>query len=118
MIKKLAWVFGIVFLLAAVLRFMQGDDHMLYGLHVDSRHNLVHLVTGIGFLVTALAGENYARMFFQIFGVVYGLVAVAGFALGELPGLGITLNQAGNVFHLVVSLACLLIGFVLAKRPL
>lgn len=96
---------------------MQGDNDMLYGLHVDSRHNLVHLVTGIGFLVTALAGETYARMFFQVFGLVYGLVAIAGFALGELPGLGIPLNMADNVFHIVVSLACLLIGFVLAKRP-
>lgn len=117
MAKKLAWVFGIVFLLATVLRFMQGDDHMLYGLHVDSRHNLVHLVTGIGFLLTALAGENYAGMFFRIFGLVYGLVAIVGFAFGELPGLGITLNMPDNVFHIVVSLACLLIGFVLAKRP-
>lgn len=117
MAKKLAWVFGIVFLLAAALRFMQGDNDMLYGLHVNSRHNLVHMLTGIGFLVTAVAGENYAGMFFRIFGLVYGLVAVAGFALGELPGLDIPLNMADNVFHIVVSLACLLIGFVLAKRP-
>lgn len=117
MVKKLAWVFGMVFLLAAVLRFMHGDDDMLYGLHVNSRHNLIHLVTGLGFSVTALAGENYARMFFQIFGLVYGLVGIAGFALGELPGLAIPLNTADNVFHIVVALACLLIGFVLAKRP-
>jgi hypothetical protein len=109
MTKTLAWIFGAVFLLVSALRFLQGTDEMILGLHVNATHNLVHLVTGIGFILAAMAG--YSGIFFKVFGLVYALVAVAGFALGELPILGIPLNGPDNIFHAIVAAACLAIGF-------
>ena len=116
MAKSLVMALGAVFVLIGVLGFIPGitDDGELLGIFaVSTPHNLVHLVSGGVALAAAASGESAARMFAQVFGVVYGLVTIWGFVTG--PGsdvLGfINVNQADNVLHLVIAAALLYVGF-------
>ena len=72
---------GVVFILVGILGFLAPG---LLGMHLSTAHNLVHLISGalalyFGFAATLSA----ARLFCIIFGVVYGLLGVAGFLLGH-----------------------------------
>jgi hypothetical protein len=54
MIKSAAVLFGIVFLLVGILGFVPGvaPDQMLFKIfHVNAAHNIVHIGSGIIFLI-------------------------------------------------------------------
>ncbi len=114
MIQKLAWVFGVVFLVVGVLGFVPAvtSDGLLLGLFmVDGLHNVIHLLSGLVAIGAAWGSGSYARLYFKVFGVVYGLVAVIGFFQGDTV-LGLFMvNMADNVLHLVIAAAALWIGF-------
>ena len=82
------------------------DGHLLGIFHVNTAHNLVHIVSGIIALMAGLAAEHTSRLYFRWFGVVYGLVALIGIIQGERPLLGITVRTLfptpcadSGVFH-------------------
>ena len=80
MAKTIAKILGVVFILVGIIGFLAPG---LLGMHLNLAHNLVHLISGalalyFGFSATLSA----ARLFCIIFGVVYGLLGVAGFLLG------------------------------------
>ena len=112
-IKKLATVFGVVFVAVGVLGFVPGitaNGNLLGIFEVDLAHNLVHIVTGI-IALAAMTSDKYAKLFFQVFGVVYALVTVVGFVQGStILGL-FGINLADNILHLVIALAALYLGF-------
>ena len=117
MIKQLALIVGLVLVAAGVLGFVPGatNDGMLLGVfHVNTAYNLLHLVTGALAIWTGLQNTKYARMFFQGAGVVYGLVAIAGFMTPEGQDIfGIVANNAANNWlHVAIAATCLAIGFV------
>ncbi len=109
--KKLANLFGVIFVLIGALGFVPGitsDGHLLGIFEVDTVHNLIHLLSGI--LAFAMAGKA-AKKYFQIFGIVYLLVTILGFMQGDnVLGL-IGVNGADNILHLVISLLAIWIGF-------
>ncbi len=114
MLKNLAMVFGVVFLLIGVLGFVPGvtNDGMLLGIfEVDAVHNVIHLLTGI---LAILAGmKGMAKLYFKVFGVVYALVTILGFvAGGNILGL-IQTNMADDILHLVIAVVALYAGFVM-----
>lgn len=113
MVQKLAWVFGIVFTLIGTLGFVPAltpEGNLLGVFTVDPLHNIIHLLSGILALGAVLAG-NYARLYFQVFGVVYGIVAVVGFMQGDsVLGLIMT-NTADHILHLVIAAVALWAGF-------
>ena len=121
MIKRIAIVFGALFVLAGILGFMPGDtafepggeEGRLFGAFaVDDLHNAVHVLTGIAAIAVGLTTEAACRMFFRIFGVIYGLVAVAGFAYGSGPLFGIMANNlADAALHTLVATVALFLGF-------
>jgi hypothetical protein len=79
---------------------------------VNPAHNFVHLATGIVAIIAGVSGEKASRIFFQIFGVIYGLVAVLGFYYGDQPLLGIVANNsADSVLHVVIAIVALYLGF-------
>lgn len=83
MAKTIAKLLGVVFILVGVLGFLSPG---LLGMHLSLAHNLVHLVSGALALYFGFKGTlSQARLFCIIFGVVYGLLGVAGLALGH-PG--------------------------------
>ena len=114
MVKTLAWIFGIVFLLIGLLGLFQ--DPILGIFDTDGLHNTVHLLTGVIGVVAALSGEKGAKLYLQVFGVVYALVAILGFFGGSsILGL-ISTNFADNVLHAVVAVVLLWGGFGKMKQ--
>jgi hypothetical protein len=82
MIKTAAVLFGIVFILIGILGLVPGatDHHqMLLGIfHVNAAHNVVHLLSGAAALFAGMTSTGASRIYFRVFGVVYGLVAGRG----------------------------------------
>jgi hypothetical protein len=107
-VKLLTRVLGVVLLLIGVAGFFTGD--MLLWFEVDATHNIVHILSGV--VALAAAGTySYSRMFLIVFGLVYGAVAVVGFAMGgDIFGL-FHANMADNYLHTGIAAACLLVGF-------
>ena len=116
MLKNAAMAFGIVFVLIGILGFVPGitnSDHMLLGFfHVDTLHNIIHLASGIAALALMSSTTN-AKLYFQIFGVVYALVTILGFVqYNDTQLLGfLATNPADDYLHLVIAIAALYLGF-------
>ena len=115
MVKKLANIFGIVFLAVGILGYIPGittDSHLLGIFHVNGMHNIVHILSGIIALWAGMTSAKAAKMYCQIFGIVYALVAVLGFMVGDGLILGlIANNSADNWLHVVIALVALYAGF-------
>ena len=120
MVKSAAILFGTVFLLVGILGFVPSitKDEMLLGIfHVNLAHNIVHLASGAVFLLCGMAGAGPSRTFFQIFGIVYALVAALGFYYGDQAILGIVSNNMPVVWlHVVLAAAMLFLGFGTARQ--
>lgn len=118
MIQTLAWVFGIIFLAVGILGFVPAltpDGYLLGIFMVDPLHNVIHLLSGALALGAVLLG-NYARLYFQVFGVVYAIVAVVGFLQGDnVLGLIMT-NMADHVLHLAIAAVALWAGFMMKEE--
>ena len=121
MIKTAAVLFGIVFILIGILGFVPGitDNEMLLGIfHVNAAHNVVHLLSGAVALFAGMTSFGASRMYFRIFGVVYGLVAMLGLMnMGQhtmLLGL-ISNNDADTFLHIAIAAVSLLLGFMPAR---
>ncbi len=121
MVRKAAQLFGWVLLAIGVLGFIPGitsDDHLLGLFHVNPLHNAIHLISG---LVALWAGysksEANARTYFQVFGVIYGLVALLGVFYGDKDILGVLANNWWDVLlHLLITAGALYYGFLYKNR--
>jgi len=114
MLKKLGWVFGIVFIVVGVLGYVPAvtPNGLLLGLFmVDGIHNLIHLLSGILAILAVMGSAKYLRTYFQVFGVVYAIVTVVGFVQGDTVLGIIMVNMADNVLHLVIAVVALWAGF-------
>ena len=115
MLKPAALVFAVIFLLIGILGFVPAatPDGMLLGVfHVNAAHNVVHLLSGAVALWAGLTSAANARLYFRIFGIVYGLVAVLGFVVGEGLLLGIITNNAADTWlHVAIAVVSLVLGF-------
>ena len=116
MIKSAAVLFGIVFILVGILGFVPGvtDNQMLLGIfHVNAAHNVVHLLSGAAALFAGMTSAGAARIYFRVFGVIYGLVAVLGFMMGDGMLLGLISNNTADTWlHVVIAAVSLLLGFM------
>jgi Domain of unknown function (DUF4383) len=120
MVKTLGILFGIVFLAVGILGFVPGitNNEMLLGIfHLNAAHSVVHIVSGAIFLFASMSGAAGARLWFQIFGVIYAIVAVLGFMNGDQPILGLISSSMNNTWlHVVLAVAMLAIGFGSPKQ--
>ena len=109
-------LFGVVFLAIGIAGFMPNFAHngLLFGhFEVNGMHNAVHLISG-AIALFAATKASYARLYFQVFGVLYAIVAVLGFVYaGNI--LMMHFNLADNYLHLVIAVVALYLGF-LCKR--
>ena len=125
MAKTIATILGVVFLLVGLLGFAMPT---LMGAHLTPAHNVVHLVSGAISLYLGLKGSvSAARMFGLVFGGIYLLLGIAGFALGTpqthdgttetvftvIPGV-LVFGQTDNIIHIALG-AIYLIGGLLTK---
>ena len=110
MAKTYTLILGAVFLIIGIMGYVKGGTEM-YGFGLTPTHNLIHVLTGVIAVASALAGMKFTRWFCLIFGAVYGLVAIAGFL--NIPAVVQMLNLtlAGNMLHLIVALSAGYVGY-------
>jgi len=120
-LKKIAVIFGVIFVVVGVLGFItvvSPGGKLLGVFDVNTAHNLVHLATGIIAILVGMSSDKASRTFFQVFGVIYALVAVLGFYSGDQPLLGIVANNsADSVLHVIIAVATLYLGFGMNPEP-
>jgi hypothetical protein len=122
MAKKLAILFGLVFILVGLLAFIPnpivgaGSGAIFL---TDRMHDAVHLISGVIFLVVGLKKPESAAKTLMVLGVVYLLVTVLGFVHkpegGEVAGL-IAMNKADHILHLVLGVVLVLLGLFARKK--
>jgi hypothetical protein len=116
--QRVALIFGVVFILVAVLGFVSpggmnmGVDtpHLLLGLFpVNLLHNVVHLLLGIW---GVLASRTWpaARTYCRIVGIIYLLLAVLGFVAPDTFGF-IPIGGYDIWLHAVLGLVLAGVGF-------
>ena len=118
-LQKLAGVFGVVFILIAVLGFispggmamtMEPTTGMVLGVFpVNLLHNIVHLAFGVWGLVASRAWAG-SKTFFTAGGVIYALLTVVGFLSPTGFGM-VPLGGTDIWLHAVLAIAMLGIGF-------
>ena len=117
-----ALVFGVVLVVAGIIGFFYsssfdspGDVDDVFGiLSVNGWHNVVHIVTG----ALGLAALGYgARYYAGGLGIVYIIVAIWGFIIGDGESIlsFLPVNTEDNVLHLLIGLAGL--GAYAASAP-
>ncbi len=115
MLKTCAIIFGVIMIVIGVLGFIPPatpNGHLLGLFHVNFEHNLIHLATGIVSIICGITSEHASRLYFQIFGIVYALVALLGFYYGDRPILGMIANNiADAILHVLISAFALYLGF-------
>jgi hypothetical protein len=120
MLRVLAILYGIVFIAMGILGFLPDftSQGLLFGYFlVNPMHNAIHLVTGLIAFFCGLSNNLACKIFFIVFGFVYLAAGGYGFYTGSgmLFDL-IAINQADNIFHLIVGLVSLYFGFALKSK--
>jgi len=116
-LRSVTLLLGIVFLVLGIGAYVPllAKDGMVFGFFaVDTMHNIIHLVVGaIG--VYACTREDYAKLFYRVFGVIFAVIAILGFWKGADLYM-IHPNSADNFFHLIVGIVGLYYGYYFNKK--
>jgi len=114
-IKPLGIFMGSAFLFGGLLGFVPGvvKDGLYFGIFmVNPPHNILHIL-----LIASMIGAGAARLWFQVFGLIYAAMTVWGFWVGDGIICGIISNNRYDSWgHAALALAMLLIGFALPKQ--
>jgi hypothetical protein len=117
MIRLIAILFGIGFIFAGVAGFMPAftaNGELFNIFEVDTMHNMVHIVSGV-LAIMASTRYKFTRLYFLVFGAVYTLVAILGFARhGDLFMMHV--NLADNFLHLGIGIVSLFLGYYASKK--
>jgi hypothetical protein len=108
-VKWFAWVLLVIGILGFIPGVVSDMGIMLGVLRVDVLHNIIYIVTGL--VGMKVAGSfNATKTYFKTFGIVYAVLAILGFISSAMI-LGMTMNIADNVFHLIIAAIALYYGF-------
>ena len=120
MAKRFSTIFGAMFVLVGLLGFipnpLMGDGGFFA---TNTAHDLTHLLIGAVMLFAGTQGERAAYLSLMVFGAVYALLALMGYATAGAEGHTMLLGMVhinGNDNWLHVLLAVLLIATGLASR--
>jgi len=123
MLRKVALIFGIVFVLVGVVGLItpggmqMGADpapgHILGMFGVNLLHNIVHLLVGVWGIVASRSWGG-AKSFLQIGGVVYIVLAILGFFIPTTFGL---IPIGGNDIYLHAVLGVIMAGLGFTAKP-
>jgi hypothetical protein len=118
--KNICLIFAAGFILPGVLGFIPNPIVSPNGLFVvNVAHNLVHLLTGVAFLLGGLIFTRYARNFLQAIGIIYVIVSIAGLLTPGEHLLGfIHINTADKWLHVGLAALLLYSGFALGNDQL
>lgn len=118
--KTASIIIGLAFLAVGFLGFVDnpiiGESHDAL-FHADMVHNIVHIVSGLLFLLVALAMPANASGFCKIFGIVYLLLGVYGMIQFGTEGTGkllgfLHVNGADNFLHIGLGVVIFLAGML------
>lgn len=124
-VQVVALVYGVVFLLVALLGFLVSGGSMnpnvetaprVFGLFpVNLQHNLVHLAFGVWGLAAART-FSASRAYCRAAGIIYLVLAGLGLAMPDLMGL---MPIGGNDvwLHLLLAVPLLVAGFAAREVP-
>lgn len=122
MARTICKILGIVFVLVGLLGYAAPN---LMGMHLSGRHNIIHLISGVLALYFGFAASlSAARTFSIIFGIIYLLLGILGFASPNTVAALIQAHQApgamdsmtpDNVVHIVPGIIFLAGAF--ARAP-
>jgi hypothetical protein len=131
MTKTILDIMGTIFLVVGIAGFV--SPHM-GGTHLSPAHNVIHLVSGALALWFGLKGTvSSARTFSWVFGIVYGLLGLAGMAFGApaapsmvdmpsdpklltiIPGV-LELGRNDHILHIVLGIV--FVAAALMARPI
>ena len=119
MTKKLAVIFGVVFVLVGILGFIPnpivGNNAGNVIFLTDGIHNLVHIIIGVVLLIAGGKSMAAARKALITFGVVYLILALDGFVEKDSLLGFVTQNTADTWLHLVLAVVLLAVGLPAAK---
>lgn len=120
MLRTFAILFGIAFIFSGVAGFIPSfmPNGFLFGLfEVNTMHNLFHIASGVIAIMCATSTRS-SRLFFQVFGVLYALLAIVGFLRnGDFSFMMMHMNMADNFLHLGIAVVALFLGFWFGRRP-
>jgi len=123
MAKTLCKIFGVVLLLVGIAGFLKHD---LLGMHLTRIHNIVHLLTAVIAFYFGFSGTDAsARAFCQVFGVIYLLLGIGGFAAPDVIAKVIQSHaetgaenlMPDNIVHLLLGAVFLIVGLLRAPKP-
>lgn len=120
-----AGLIGAVLLVAGIIGFFYSAsfgspgsvDAVLGILDVNAWHNLIHIASGALGLLAFASGPRASRTYALVFGVVYIVVAISGFIIGNHESiLGfVPINTEDNILHTI--LGVLGVGAYAASDP-
>lgn len=120
MVRPLGLFYGISFTVGGVLGFVPGvtEHEMFLGIFmVNPLHSALHVASGVIFLIASMVRAWAARLWFQIFGLAYGVLAGMGFWVGDGMIFNLITNNRNDSWgHAGLALSMLLIGFLTAKQ--
>lgn len=118
--KTASIIIGFIFIAVGLLGFIPnpivGASHDAI-FHADAVHNMVHIISGVLFLIIAFAAPARAALFLKVFGIVYLLLGIIGlFTIGtsgmtKLLGF-LPINGADNYLHIGLGIAIFLAGML------
>lgn len=114
--KLLARLLGATFVAVGILGFIPNPLVSPDGIFaVNTMHNMVHIVTGFGFLAGSVAGKS--RITLLGIGLAYVVVAIVGFITPGDMLLGmIHINEADRWLHAGLAVAILGAGMLSRER--
>ncbi len=132
-IQKVCIVLGAGFVLVGIAGILMPG---LMAMHLSMAHNLIHLASGALALAFGYADDSRKAYTFAVaFGVVYGLLGIAGFVIGQpgYPGVGhmeadqnllrvipnvLEFGTMDHSVHLIISAAFLFSAYAWKKKNL
>src|SRR5262245_33859878 len=119
-LKAAAPLLGIFFLVFGFLGFVPAaaPEGMLFGtFHANVAHSIIRMISGSIAVICALGSAHACRVFFRIFALVYGVVAILGFVQPDVSILGlISHNVADTWLHAGIAATSLILGFAVPQR--
>ena len=123
--KTAALAIGIIFIVVGLLGFI---DNPIVGssenaiFHADTVHNMVHIISGVLFVLVAMSAPASASTFMVIFGIVYLAIGILGMTSVGEEGMAKVLgflhvNAADNYLHIALGIAIALAGIITRGRP-
>jgi hypothetical protein len=118
--KTAAIIFGLAFLAVGALGFIANpivgeSENAIF--HADKVHNIVHIVSGVLFLLIAMAAPSATGGFLKLFGIVYlalgiwGMVQIGDTGMAKLLGF-LHVNANDNYLHIGLGALIFLAGFL------